>query len=44
MPRINSNSFYQNWPKIKLFLPKKSFFSSAGCMEFWKVVGDDDGS
>ena len=23
MPRFNSNNFYQNWLKIKLFLPKK---------------------
>ena len=23
MPRFNSINFYQNWPKIKLFLPKK---------------------
>ena len=31
MPRINSINFYQNRPKIKLFLPKKNrFFSSAG--------------
>ena len=26
MPRINGINFYQNRPKIKLFLPKKSFF------------------
>ena len=26
MPRINSINFYQNRPKIKLFLPKKQFF------------------
>ena len=30
MPRINSINFYQNRSKIKLFLPKKIFFSSAG--------------
>ena len=31
MPRINSINFYQNRPKIKLFLPKKiKKFSSAG--------------
>ena len=30
MPRINSINFYQKMPKIKLFLPKKQFFSSAG--------------
>ena len=30
MPRINGINFYQNRSKIKLFLPKKSFFSSAG--------------
>ena len=26
MPRINGINFYQNRSKIKLFLPKKSFF------------------
>ena len=26
MPRISGISFYQNWSKFKLFLPKKSFF------------------
>ena len=26
MPRINGINFYQNRPKIKLFLPKKQFF------------------
>ena len=30
MPRINGNNFYQSRSKIKLFSPKKSFFSSAG--------------
>ena len=30
MPRINGINFYQNRSKIKLFLPKKSFFLSAG--------------
>ena len=29
MPRINGINFYQNSSKIKLFLPKKKFFSSA---------------
>ena len=30
MPPINGINFYQNRSKIKLFLPKKKFFSSAG--------------
>ena len=30
MPRINSINFYQNRLKIKLFLPKKSFFRVLG--------------
>ena len=30
MPRINSIDFYQNRPKIKLFLPKNKNFSRAG--------------
>ena len=30
MPRINSINFYQNRPKIKLFLPKKIFFECWG--------------
>ena len=29
MPRINGINFYKNRSKIKLFLPKKIFFSSA---------------
>ena len=30
MPRIESINFYQNRPKIKLFLPKNTNFLSAG--------------
>ena len=30
MPHINSINFYQNRPKIKLFLPKKFFFERWG--------------
>ena len=48
MPRINGITFYQNRSKIKLFLPKESFFSSAGgsdphtlCLRLLEVLPPD---
>ena len=48
MPRINGINFYQNRSKIKLFLPKKKFFSSAGgsephtlCLPWLEVLPPD---